>query len=629
MIELAFVLAPGQNLFFVELVDALRDELHALGVASSVHEGRFPAPEPDRVHVLVPPHEYFTLTHGQPGVPERALARTIFVCAEQPGTRWFAENVALASRCGALFDINRLAVRSFAREGISAQHLQIGATPRWNRSRPDAERDIDVLFLGAVSPRRSRALATAASSLSRRRLHLVLSDGAHPNADAAPTFVAGEAKLDLLSRSRVVLNVHQGAEPYFEWLRAVQAIQCGCAIVSEHAVDYEPLRPGEDFAPGGWRSLGLLADRLLEDDERRAAMVAAATGRLAHRLPLATAARSLAERAEELAALPLPSPADPHYARPVSRPPRPAAARRPDGPQDATDNLNVSTLRRGLKDVRLDLLDLRRALARLGRRLTDGADPAAVEVATASPAWTAAQPRVSVLVSLFDYGRFVGDALDSVDASAFGDWELVVVDDGSADDSAATVLAWLEAHPWRPALLVRHPLNRGLPHARNTALAFARGELSFVLDADNEILSHGLGRLVEALDGDPGAAFAYGMFERFDASGPLELGNVWPWEPWRLRTGNFVDAMALLRTDVLREAGGYDTDRRLYGWEDFDLWCRLAEAGRRGAFVPEVVARYRSTGHSMISLTDLSVTEAFSIVIERCPRLMAGVRPPL
>jgi hypothetical protein len=87
--------------------------------------------------------------------------------------------------------------------------------------------------------------------------------------------------------------------------------------------------------------------------------------------------------------------------------------------------------------------------------------------------------------------------------------------------------------------------------------------------------------------------------------------------------------MALWRREALVALGGYTRDRRLHGWEDYDLWCRSAERGRSGAFVPEILARYRVSGHSMLSLTDISNRIAVSLLVERYPTLMAGVEPPL
>jgi hypothetical protein len=67
----------------------------------------------------------------------------------------------------------------------------------------------------------------------------------------------------------------------------------------------------------------------------------------------------------------------------------------------------------------------------------------------------------------------------------------------------------------------------------------------------------------------------------------------------------------------------------MHGWEDYDLWCHLAELGESGVLVPEVVARYRSARHSMLSITNLSGTMAYSVLAERYPSVMGSVRPPL
>jgi hypothetical protein len=92
-----------------------------------------------------------------------------------------------------------------------------------------------------------------------------------------------------------------------------------------------------------------------------------------------------------------------------------------------------------------------------------------------------------------------------------------------------------------------------------------------------------------------------------------------PWEPTRLRWGNYIDALALLRRDELVALGGYTEDIRLYGWEDYDLWCRAAAHGLRGVHVPEILARYASGEHSMLSLTNIDDTEARALLRLRYP----------
>jgi GT2 family glycosyltransferase len=80
---------------------------------------------------------------------------------------------------------------------------------------------------------------------------------------------------------------------------------------------------------------------------------------------------------------------------------------------------------------------------------------------------------------------------------------------------------------------------------------------------------------------------------------------------------------------VLESLGGYSTDPRLaLGWEDYDLWARIAEAGGHGVFVPELIARYRVGHSSMVWVTNISSTDAYAAVADHAPTLMSHVRIP-
>jgi hypothetical protein len=614
VLEIVFVLDRRQNAFFGERVEVMRDELGALGVRSTVSLDGFPEPVDGRVYALVPPHEWVAL-HGGEAPPPELLSRTLVICAEQPGSTFFDSNEPLARGAGAVFDISPASVAEWRWRGIAAERLTLGYTARWAAPSLDEPRDVDVAFLGCASERRNRLLASYAPLLARRRCRLLLSDNVRPQTPDTPGFLIGPDKRELLRRTRVLLNVHVSERPYFEHLRVVEAILSGAVVVTEPGTGSEPLAAGTDFLCGRPESLGQLAAELAENDDRRRPIQQEAFATLAAH-PLSAAAERFASAAAEQAR------SAPRARRAPWRPP-PRDLPSPAS-QYGTEDPEADPARRALKQLRLESIETRRRLARLEAALS-GERRGAVEIVERTPAHAAARPEISVIVALFNHEAHIEQALDSVAASTTRGTEVIVVDDGSEDSSAGRAREWLRAHPSAAALLVRHRWNRGLPHARNTALDLARAPLTFVLDADNALYRHGLARLAGALGSDPEASFAYGIIEGFDGAGPTGLVSYAAWDPERLRVMNYVDAMALVRTQALRALGGYVTDPRLHGWEDYDLWCGMANRGWRGVSVPEIVGRYRVAQHSMLrSTTQISNVDAFSVLSERHPRLMAG-----
>ena len=77
----------------------------------------------------------------------------------------------------------------------------------------------------------------------------------------------------------------------------------------------------------------------------------------------------------------------------------------------------------------------------------------------------------------------------------------------------------------------------------------------------------------------------------------------------------------MMRRDMVLEVGGYTTDHTIYGWEDFDLWCSFADRGLTGQLVPEMLGRYRQALHSMIQITNIDVSAAWTALLARHPSL--------
>ena len=628
--ELVFAFARRQNIFFRELAEALIFELERLGAVGRIVVGEVPPQQEGRVTVLLPPHEFAALS-TRPS--DAMLARCVTISAEQPSSEFFQWNVDLARSAGAVLDINRRAVRSYVDEGIPTDHLQLGYSEAWDRRRPDGERDIDILFVGRTTPRRELALATYADQLERFNCEILLSDDSSPNTEEGVNFQSGETKRELLARTKVVLNVHGEREPYFEWLRIAEAMSAGCAVVTEHSTDIEPLRAGVDLLSGRLETLGLLAAWVAEDEELRGRLVRQADAQLRRHATLAQGAATLlaaAERADRVPVNPsakvdlkianaktsIDLPAPPPL--PSVEPPP------PPGPLTAGDH----RILRALKRQQQEMLSFRRQLAGaiLARARPDRPRAETIELAKTSGRENGERPRVSVIVPLYNDKDVVIEALDSVVASTFTSWEIVVVDDASSDGGADRVRAWMKQHDDRAVTLVRHEVNRGLAAARNSGVEKSRGRLLLMLDSDNLLRPFGMARLVKALAEDPGAAFSYGILDCFREEGPVGLVSEYGWEPARFRSGNYIDALGMIRRDAFDQIGGYSEDARLLlGYEDYDFWARVAEQGRWAVFVRQFVARYRVGHSSMLSVTNISKIDAMAAVAEHAPTLMRGV----
>lgn len=208
---------------------------------------------------------------------------------------------------------------------------------------------------------------------------------------------------------------------------------------------------------------------------------------------------------------------------------------------------------------------------------------------------------VAVVIPLHNYARLVGETLDSVAGQSLADLELVVVDDCSSDDSLDVARAWIGRHADRfvSVTLLRTVANEGLPLTRNAGFAAAEAPFVFPLDADNTLAPDCLRLLLERMRRSTASA-AHPTLRHFGESTKWRRAQAW--DPARLRRGNYIDAMALIRRSAWAHVGGY-VKGGFVGWEDYELWCRFVEHGFWSEAVPEAVAGYRVHRGSMLRAT--------------------------
>jgi glycosyltransferase involved in cell wall biosynthesis len=207
----------------------------------------------------------------------------------------------------------------------------------------------------------------------------------------------------------------------------------------------------------------------------------------------------------------------------------------------------------------------------------------------------AARPQVSVVIPCYQQAEYLGEAVTSVVGQTFGDWEIVIVDDGSPDNTAEVAGALIAGNPDRTIRLLRQP-NAGLAAARNAGIAASSGRFILPLDADDILLPEMLAKTVALLDSQPGVAIAYTDQRQFGAVSRIVKTADWDTDLQRRR--NLFAATALFRRDVWDAVGGYDPAMR-DGYEDWDFWLGAAERGFVGRRIPEALFGYRIKTSSM------------------------------
>jgi glycosyltransferase involved in cell wall biosynthesis len=203
------------------------------------------------------------------------------------------------------------------------------------------------------------------------------------------------------------------------------------------------------------------------------------------------------------------------------------------------------------------------------------------------------RPVVSVVLPTYNQADYLPQALKSVLNQTWQDRELIVVNDGSTDDTPDILRAYQERH----AFTVIHQENRKLPRALNAGFRRARGEYLTWTSSDNIMLPRMLEVLVDALDRHPRVGLVYADWEVIDDGGTV-IGGVETLDFDRhllLRT-NYINACFLYRRACQDVVGLYDPEY-IYV-EDWEYWLRIA-----GSFdmmrVPQRLYQYRIHGDSL------------------------------
>lgn len=208
-----------------------------------------------------------------------------------------------------------------------------------------------------------------------------------------------------------------------------------------------------------------------------------------------------------------------------------------------------------------------------------------------------ATPTVSVIIPCYNLGQYLDEAVESVLAQTYQDFEIVVVDDGSTDSTTQALLADYR----RPRTRVIRAAHGGVSAARNLAIANSTGAYLCALDADDRLEPTYFEKTVPVLHADASIAFVSCWLRTFG-------DEEWEWKPERcdlptLLWEDTVLTASLVRREAVVAAGGYDTGMPIQGLEDWDLWLTLVGRGCRGVILHEVLFNYRRRSGSLSTIS--------------------------
>ena len=213
---------------------------------------------------------------------------------------------------------------------------------------------------------------------------------------------------------------------------------------------------------------------------------------------------------------------------------------------------------------------------------------------------------VSILMPVYNCGKYLRKAIESILCQTFTDFEFIIVDDGSEDDTVAIVESYTDTR----IHFLRNPGNLGIVETLNTGLSRAHGTYICRMDADDIAVPRRIETQVKFLEAHPGVGMAGSQVQIIDAAGLEGEIEEYPQTNARIRRALFVHnpfahSSVMIRRSVLDAVGTYD--KRFKHNEDYDLWLRVA-ARYEVANLPEVLLKRRVHSESITGAKETALS---------------------
>ena len=230
-------------------------------------------------------------------------------------------------------------------------------------------------------------------------------------------------------------------------------------------------------------------------------------------------------------------------------------------------------------------------------------------------------PLVSVVIPCYNQAHYLENAVKSVALQTLQNCEIIIVNDGSIDETSPVVNELIEKYPYCRIKLIEQE-NCGLANARNTGISKSSGKYIFPLDADDEIESQMLNKTSAILDNQADISIVYTDVQEFGDSCRLVPSIDFNFAV--LCQMNYITASALYRKEVWERVGGYKEIMR-QGYEDWEFWLSAAEIGFIACRIPEPLFLYRKHIGSMVHTDSLKNDKQLKAkIIELHPHIFSN-----
>ena len=616
------------NLFIIEIAQLVCAGFREAGFIAELFVDGIPSVEiqTNIIQIVVTPHEFFNLflTLKFPAPELKQITQQLYLLGtEQPDSDWFHSNLMVAPNARAMLDINPLGVEAYRLCGLRCFHLPLGYHPmlECTSGPPAVERDLDICLLASLTERREKFLARNADFFAERNCHLRLVPLGFAKTEETKSYLAVEERNAVLQRSKLLLNIHYSELRYFEWHRMLVGLANGCCIVTETCEGFAPLIPGKHFVMVEPGQLVEACRYYLEHQEERTAIAQAGRAFIRDHFTQADNCLTCVEQIASGRYFSFRRALRIDLTNFFSSAETPPLTNMPAIEQARTIE-SIRERRRGFTQ--------RFALQTEAEERGEGA----IRVSDNDAFRRHDAPAISVIITLYNYEDYIQSCVQSLNEASLeaipGGIEILIVDDASNDQSLRQARL-AQRDSVLPVRIIEKRFNTGLADARNVGLRFARAPYAFIMDADNLIFPRAVEELYKAIT-QSGSAAAYSILCRFRGQPNNRSGllSYFDWDPRMLVEHPYIDAMALFDRPQLLALGGYDNELfkiGWFGWEDYELWLRMAAAHLGAVLVPNILCLYRHHESAMSRTTNLFEIDLVRHLIARYQPLIDEYRP--